>query len=41
VSPGNAGSIRLLEKLGFSFSRSVRMAPDGSGSDVSVYELPP
>src|SRR5436305_3101427 len=36
VSPGNADSIRLLERLGFSFSRSARMTPDGS--DVSGYE---
>jgi ribosomal-protein-alanine N-acetyltransferase len=37
VSPGNAGSIKLLGKLGFSFSRSARMKPDAS--EVSVYEL--
>jgi RimJ/RimL family protein N-acetyltransferase len=36
VSPGNAGSIRVLEKLGFRFSATVRMQPDTS--DVFLYE---
>jgi RimJ/RimL family protein N-acetyltransferase len=37
VAPHNAGSIRLLEKLGFTFSHNVQMKP-GAG-DTAVYEL--
>ncbi len=29
VNPDNAGSIRVLEKLGMRFERMVRLAPDG------------
>jgi ribosomal-protein-alanine N-acetyltransferase len=36
VSPGNAGSIRLLERLGFSFVELVQMQP-GAG-DTALYE---
>ncbi|HEY0514965.1 MAG TPA: GNAT family N-acetyltransferase [Thermoanaerobaculia bacterium] len=35
VSPGNAGSINLLEKLGFTPSGTVRMKPDAD--EVAVY----
>ncbi|HSS78918.1 MAG TPA: GNAT family N-acetyltransferase [Thermoanaerobaculia bacterium] len=38
VAPGNSPSIKLLEKLGFTYSGQVRMEP--SGSDAAVYELP-
>ncbi|HEX2573979.1 MAG TPA: GNAT family N-acetyltransferase [Polyangia bacterium] len=37
VTPTNAGSIKVLERLGFSFSGFTRMPPDPS--DVSLYEL--
>ena len=37
VSPGNAPSIRLLEKLGFAFERLTAMSP--GASDVAVYGL--
>jgi RimJ/RimL family protein N-acetyltransferase len=36
VSPGNAGSIRLLEKLGFSLAGQTRMQP--GESEVLLYE---
>ncbi|MDB4950291.1 MAG: ribosomal-protein-alanine acetyltransferase [Gemmatimonadetes bacterium] len=36
VSPGNAGSIRLLEKLGFSFVELMQVAP--GGEDTALYE---
>jgi [ribosomal protein S5]-alanine N-acetyltransferase len=29
VDPGNAGSLRLLEKIGMSFDRTVRLSEDG------------
>jgi [ribosomal protein S5]-alanine N-acetyltransferase len=35
VSPGNEGSIRLLERLGFSFSSLTRLAPDAD--DLKLY----
>ncbi|HSU17732.1 GNAT family N-acetyltransferase [Longimicrobium sp.] len=38
VAPHNAGSIRLLEKLGFAFSSHVQMKP--GAPDTAVYELP-
>jgi ribosomal-protein-alanine N-acetyltransferase len=38
VLPTNADSIKLLEKLGFAFSRHAKMRPDAA--DVAVYELP-
>jgi ribosomal-protein-alanine N-acetyltransferase len=37
VDPTNAPSIKLLEKLGFSFSETVKMEPGGAVADV--YEL--
>jgi RimJ/RimL family protein N-acetyltransferase len=37
VSPGNAGSIRVLEKLGFRYTHTLQMEP---GKDTAVYELP-
>jgi len=36
VSPGNAASIRVLEKLGFAFSRYVQMQPEAS--EVALFE---
>jgi RimJ/RimL family protein N-acetyltransferase len=36
VSPGNVASIKVLEKLGFSFSKYVQMSPDDS--EVALYE---
>jgi ribosomal-protein-alanine N-acetyltransferase len=38
VSPANADSIKLLTKLGFTFSRHTRMQPDGA--ETAVYEAP-
>jgi ribosomal-protein-alanine N-acetyltransferase len=38
VSPHNAGSIRVLEKLGFRFSHTIEMKP-GEG-ETAVYVLP-
>lgn len=35
VSPANAGSIRLLEKLGFSFSSTTRLGPEAD--EVKLY----
>jgi RimJ/RimL family protein N-acetyltransferase len=37
VSPANSQSVKLLKKLGFSFSEQVKMEPGGSEADV--YEL--
>jgi ribosomal-protein-alanine N-acetyltransferase len=37
VSPTNAASIGLLQKLGFAFSHTVQMRPDGG--ETAVYEL--
>ena len=37
VTPSNAGSSRVLEKLGFSFAGFTHMPPDPS--DVSLYEF--
>ena len=37
VSPGNAPSIRLLEKLGFAFERFTTMSP--GAPDVALYGL--
>jgi len=37
VSPANSPSIKLLKKLGFSYSEQVKMEP--SGSDAALYEL--
>jgi len=37
VAPHNAGSIRLLEKLGFEFSHNVRMKPDAP--ETAIYVL--
>ena len=37
VSPGNAGSVRVLEKLGFAFSRTVANA--SGAAETEVYEL--
>jgi RimJ/RimL family protein N-acetyltransferase len=39
VSPANAGSIRVLETLGFAFSHSVRTKPDAP--ETSIYALAP
>ena len=36
VSPGNAASIKVLQNLGFAFSKNVRMQPDAS--EVALYE---
>ncbi len=36
VSPGNAASIKVLNKLGFAFSQYVQMSPDDS--EVALYE---
>jgi len=38
VNPTNAPSIKLLKKLGFSFTETVKMEPGGAVADV--YELP-
>jgi ribosomal-protein-alanine N-acetyltransferase len=38
VSPGNAASIRVLHKLGFSFAGMTRLDP--AAPDVSLYSLP-
>ena len=38
VSPGNAASVRLLEKLGFAAEGRTRLTPDAS--EVDVYALP-
>jgi RimJ/RimL family protein N-acetyltransferase len=38
VSPGNAGSIRLLEKLGLTFSRMITMP--GDEHEVCLYSRP-
>jgi len=38
TSPGNLGSIRVLEKLGLTFSRLVRMP--GEESDVKLFATP-
>src|SRR5262245_51680416 len=35
TNPDNAASIRLLEKIGFSFERPMRMP--GEGADVAIY----
>lgn len=37
VTPSNTGSIKVLERLGFSFAGFTHMRPDPS--DVSLYEL--
>jgi ribosomal-protein-alanine N-acetyltransferase len=37
VAPANSLSIKLLKKLGFSYSEQVKMEP--SGADAAVYEL--
>jgi ribosomal-protein-alanine N-acetyltransferase len=37
VAPHNAGSIRLLEKLGFAFSHNVQMKPDAP--ETAIYVL--
>jgi len=37
VAPANSPSIKLLRKLGFTYSEQVRMEP--SGSNAAVYEL--
>jgi len=37
VSPGNAASVRVLEKLGFSFAGGTKLEPDAS--EVALYEL--
>jgi ribosomal-protein-alanine N-acetyltransferase len=39
VSPGNAPSIRLLERLGFGFAGHTKLTADAP--DVSVYARPP
>ena len=38
VSPGNAASIRVLQKLGFSFAGMTRLDP--AAPEVSLYSLP-
>src|SRR4051812_18407342 len=38
VAPHNAGSIRLLEKLGFAFSHTMRMKPESP--ETAIYVLP-
>ena len=38
VNPANTPSIKLLKKLGFSYSETVKMEPGGGVADV--YELP-
>jgi|SRR6266850_947482 len=38
VSPGNAASIRVLHKLGFSFAAMTRLDP--AAPEVSLYSLP-
>ena len=37
TNPGNAGSIRVLEKLGFGFVRQIRL--DGDDQDINLYRL--
>jgi RimJ/RimL family protein N-acetyltransferase len=37
VQPGNAGSIRVLERLGFTYLRSMQMSP--GAAETSLYEL--
>ena len=39
VNPANQGSIRLLEKLGFSFSSMTRLAPDAPEVKLYTCEL--
>jgi len=39
VSPDNARSIRLLEKLGFSFSRNLQMDAEDPGTALYEREL--
>ena len=39
VSPGNAPSIRLLERLGFAFAGHTKLEPEAP--EVSVYVRPP
>ncbi len=39
ASPGNAASIRVLEKLGFRFERMVALQP--GGDEVQLYARPP
>ncbi|MCG3120981.1 MAG: hypothetical protein ALAOOOJD_03905 [bacterium] len=36
VSPGNTASIKVLHKLGFIFSKNIRMSP--ADSEVALYE---
>jgi [ribosomal protein S5]-alanine N-acetyltransferase len=37
VAPANSASIKLLKKLGFTYSEQVKMEP--SGADAAMYEL--
>jgi RimJ/RimL family protein N-acetyltransferase len=39
VSPDNAGSIRVLEKLGLAFERAEQMRPDGMATHVYARDL--
>lgn len=39
VSPGNAGSIRVLEKAGMTFERSLRLAEDGTEVHLLAREM--
>jgi RimJ/RimL family protein N-acetyltransferase len=39
TSPDNAGSIRLLHKLGLQFERFTHLTPEDPGSNVYVLEL--
>ena len=38
TAPDNAGSIRILERLGLRFDRMVRFTPDGRESRLFVFE---
>lgn len=39
VSPENAASIALLEKIGLRFERSLRMTPDGPDTSLYAHEF--
>jgi RimJ/RimL family protein N-acetyltransferase len=41
VNPGNAGSIRLLERLGFRYASVTRLTPDSVDVDLYACKLSP
>ena len=40
VNPDNAASIRLLERLGFTFERVIRLSPDGAPLKLFAAQAP-